>query len=242
MNQADFSSYEKSCFVYRDNKPERLTIRNYREDDIEALIRIQRECFPPPYPSELWWNREQLLNHLRRFPQGMLCAEIGGAVVGSLTTMIASIDLTAPDRLRHTWAEMTDNGYIGTHAPDGNTLYVVDIGVSPSARGLGLGKQMLQAAYELVVELGLDRLLGGARMPGYGRAAAELTPEEYVEAVLSGERRDPVVGFLLRCGRLPVAVARDYLDDEESAGCALLMEWRNPFRHSADVRPDAFPL
>jgi len=217
--------YEKSCYVFRNGHPEHLRIRNYTEQDIEALIDIQRECFPPPYPSELWWNREQLIQHIERFPAGALCAEVDGRLVGSLTTMITPFD---PAHTEHGWAEMTDNGYIGTHDAAGDTLYVVDISVSPAARGLGLGKQMLQSAYELVIALGLTRLLGGGRMPGYGAVQHEVTPERYVDDVLHGRRRDPVIGFLLHCGRTPLAVVPDYLDDEESANHALLMEWRNP--------------
>lgn len=217
--------YEKNGYVFRDGKPESLRIRNYAEHDVEDLIELQRECFPPPYPSELWWDREQLLRHIERFPAGALCAEVNGKLVGSLTTMITSFD---PEHAVHNWAEMTDNGYIGTHDAEGDTLYVVDISVSPAARGLGLGKQMLQSAYELVVALGLKRLLGGGRMPGYGAVQNEVTPERYVEDVVQGRRRDPVIGFLLHCGRTPLAVVPDYLDDQESADYALLMEWRNP--------------
>ncbi|GGN99725.1 GNAT family N-acetyltransferase [Saccharibacillus kuerlensis] len=217
--------YDKKCYVFRDDLPEKLRIRSYTENDIEALIDIQRECFPPPYPSELWWNRDQLLRHMERFPAGALCAEVDGRLVGSLTTMITSFN---PKHPNHNWAEMTDNGYIGTHDPNGDTLYVVDISVSPSARGLGLGKQMLQSAYELVVGLGLERLLGGGRMPSYGAVHPEVTPEQYLDDVLHGRRRDPVIGFLLHCGRTPLTVVPDYLEDEESANHAVLMEWRNP--------------
>lgn len=220
-------TYEKTCYVFREGRPEKLRIRNYVESDIEALIEIQRQCFPPPYPPELWWNRDQLLQHMERFPSGALCAEVNGRLVGSLTTMITDFD---PSHAHHSWANMTDKGYIGTHDPTGDTLYVVDISVSPAARGLGLGKQMLQSAYELVIALGLKRLLGGGRMPGYGAVRSEVTPEDYVEDVLQGRRRDPVIGFLLHCGRTPLAVVPDYLDDEESANYALLMEWRNPLR------------
>ncbi|CAM3564683.1 MULTISPECIES: GNAT family N-acetyltransferase [Saccharibacillus] len=217
--------YEKTGYVFREGRPQQLRIRNYGPADIQGLIAIQRECFPPPYPSELWWNREQLLRHMEIFPVGALCAEVEGRLVGSLTTLIASFD---PKQAQHSWSDMTDNGYIGTHDPFGNTLYVVDISVSPAARGLGLGKQMLQSAYELVVGLGLARLLGGARMPGYGAVRSQLTPEAYVDDVLHGRRRDPVIGFLLHCGRTPMSVVTDYLDDPESADHALLMEWRNP--------------
>jgi len=35
--------------------------------------------------------------------------------------------------------------------------------------------------------------------------------------------------FLLRCGRTPVKLVENYLEDEESHNYAMLMEWRNPF-------------
>jgi hypothetical protein len=84
--------------------------------------------------------------------------------------------------------------------------------------------------YDVVVHLGLDRLLGGGRMPGFHIHAEKMTPEQYAEKVMSGELRDPVISFLLRSGRTPVAVVPDYLEDEESLNYALLMEWRNPFK------------
>jgi len=56
-----------------------------------------------------------------------------------------------------------------------------------------------------------------------------MTAEEYLARVVAGELHDPVIGFLLRCGRVPVGVAADYLEDEESCNYAALMEWRNPF-------------
>lgn len=66
-------------------------------------------------------------------------------------------------------------------------------------------------------------------MPGYGRFADQMTPEEYLERVVKGEVKDPVITFLMRCGRTPVKVVADYLEDEESRNYATLMEWKNPF-------------
>lgn len=67
-------------------------------------------------------------------------------------------------------------------------------------------------------------------MSGYHRHADAISPEQYVAAVVAGELRDPVISFLLRCGRTPVAIVPDYLEDEESLNYGLLMEWRNPFK------------
>ncbi|WP_438444823.1 GNAT family N-acetyltransferase [Gorillibacterium sp. sgz5001074] len=209
-----------------DGSPRKTVIRTYGEADFDELIRIQSECFPPPFPEELWWNKEQLSNHIRLFPEGALCVEVEGRLAGSMTGLRVRFD---PSRPEHTWAEITDEGYIRNHDPEGETLYIVDISVSPEYRKLGLGKWLMQSMYEVTVQLGAKRLLGGGRMSGYHLVADRMTPEAYLTEVLAGREKDPVLTFLLRCGRTPVAVAHGYLEDEESRNNAVLMEWRNPF-------------
>jgi ribosomal protein S18 acetylase RimI-like enzyme len=218
--------YSKRLIVFEGDRPVPALIRQYKEQDFEALIDVQREAFPPPFPSELWWNREQLANHVRLFPEGAMCVEAEGEIAGSMTGLIVDFD---PAHAAHTWEAVTDSGYIRNHNPTGNTLYVVDICIRPKHRKLGLGKWLMQSMYEVVVQLGLERLLGGGRLPGYSKVAHEMTAERYVKEVMSGKLKDPVMTFLLRCGRLPLAVVPGYLEDEESLGYAALMEWRNPF-------------
>lgn len=218
--------YRKELYVFKENKPVHAVIRNYTLEDIQGLIRIQKESFPPPFPSELWWNEAQIINHVMLFQEGALCVEMDGELVASMTGLIVDFH---PDNPDHTWEEITDNGYIKNHNPHGNTLYVVDISVRPDYRKYGLGKWLMQSMYEVVVQLGLERLLGGGRMPGYNRVADEWTPERYLEEVTKGTVQDPVVTFLLRCGRTPIRVIPNYLDDKESLNFATLMEWKNPF-------------
>ncbi|MGZ9584544.1 GNAT family N-acetyltransferase [Paenibacillus marinisediminis] len=216
----------QQMYVFHEHKPILITIRSYNENDIDALIDIQRECFPPPFPEELWWNEAQIRNHVRLFPDGALCVEFDGTLIGSMTGLLMKSE---GHTVHLPWAEVTDNGYIGTHRVDGDTLYVVDISVRPQYRACGIGRILMQAMYQVVVHHRLTRLLGGGRMPGYYKVNDRMTPEQYVSAVLKGELRDPVITFLLRCGRTPVEVIHNYLDDEESCNCGLLMEWRNPF-------------
>lgn len=218
--------YRKELYVFDQDRPVPAVIRGYREEDFADLIRIQQESFPPPFPPELWWNEEQLHNHVSLFPEGALCVEANGEIAGSMTGLLVRFD---PERPGHRWEDMTDGGYIRNHDPEGDTLYVVDICVRPSFRKLGLGKWLMFSMYETVVRLGARRLLGGGRMPGYRKFAAEMTAERYVEAVVKGELKDPVITFLLRCGRTPVSVAANYLEDEQSCHYGVLMEWRNPF-------------
>lgn len=220
-------SYRSEFYVFDDGKPLPAVIRNYKTNDFDELIQIQAECFPPPFPSELWWNKEQLTNHTTLFPEGSLCMEIDGELAGSLTGLLVDFDPAHP---QHTWDEVTDSGYIRNHQPDGNTLYIVDISVRPKFRKLGLGKLMMQAMYHLVIQKDLDRLLGGGRMPGYHKYATTLSAEQYVNEVVKGEMKDPVITFLLKCGRTPLTIVENYLDDAESHNYAVLMEWKNPFK------------
>ncbi|MGO4886635.1 GNAT family N-acetyltransferase [Anaerobacillus sp. MEB173] len=218
--------FRKELYVFKDERPFPAVIRNYKKEDFSSLIQIQEESFPPPFPSELWWNSEQLLNHVNLFPEGALCMEIDGEIVASMTSLIVNFDSSHSE---HSWEEITDNGYITNHNPNGNTLYVVDIGVRPAYRKYGLGKWLMQSMYEVVINLNLERLLGGGRIPGYQKVAHKLTAEQYLDEVVKGNLKDPVITFLLRCGRTPVKVVADYLDDEESHNYGALMEWRNPY-------------
>lgn len=221
--------YRKELYLYQQGTPTKAIVRNYMKKDFDQLIEIQRECFPPPFPSDLLWNEEQLTNHITLFPEGALCIEIDGEVVGSMTGLLVDFDPNH-NHSQHTWEEITDSGYIRTHNSTGNTLYVVDISVKPAYRKLDLGKLLMQSMYDVVIHKDLDRLLGGGRMPGYHRVSEELSPQDYLNKIISGTLSDPVISFLLRCGRMPVTLVENYLEDEESHNYGVLMEWRNPFK------------
>lgn len=219
--------YYKQQYAFREGTPVKVTVRNYTVKDFDELILLQKESFPPPFPPELLWVPEHLQNHLKLYPEGALCVEVDGQLAGSVTGLRMNYHDNDPD---HTWEDVTGGGDISPHVPDGNTLYVVDLCVRPAFRKLDLGKLLLQGLYERVVEDGLDRLLGGARISGYHNYADVATPEEYIERVLRGEWKDPVITFMLRSGRTPVRIIKNYLEDEESHNMAMLMEWRNPFK------------
>ncbi|KAA0546709.1 GNAT family N-acetyltransferase [Bacillus sp. BGMRC 2118] len=222
------SFYYKELFVFDKQLPKKAIIRNYTSNDFDALIQVQKESFPPPFPSELWWNNEQLHNHVSLFPEGALCVEIDGMICGSMTGL--KVNYKRGDL--HTWDEVTDSGYITNHQSDGNALYIVDICVMPQYRKYGLGKWLMQSMYETVVNLDLDLLLGGGRLPGYHKFAKDMNIETYVQNILTGEIYDPVITFLLKCGRTPVGIIPGYLEDAESHNYGLLMQWKNPFKES----------
>jgi ribosomal protein S18 acetylase RimI-like enzyme len=219
--------YRKECFVFQKEKPVLAAVRNYEEKDFDALIAVQKESFPPPFPPDLWWGKAQLSSHIAHYPEGALCVEINEEIAGSITGLLVDFNSEQPE---HSWKEMTGNGYIHSHNPEGKTLYIVDICVKPAYRQLQLGKLLMHSMYERVVYDELERVLGGGRMPGYHRHSDDLSPKQYIKRVINGDLRDPVITFLLRCGRMPVCLIPNYLEDEESHNYALLMEWKNPFQ------------
>lgn len=197
-------------------------IRCYTEADADALIRIQRECFPPPFPAALLWSRAQIASHAEHFPEGALVAEVAGEAVGSATCTRRRFDPLHP---RHTWAEAADDGWIRTCDAHGDTLYGIDIAVRPAWRGQGVARALYQARFALVRRLGLARFQAGSRISGYHLHAQRLDPVAYLAEVVAGRLSDPVLSPQLRAGLRPVCVLPDYLSDADSLDNAVLMEW-----------------
>lgn len=104
--------YHKELYVFDGNRPVPAVIRNYGPEDFPGLIAVQQESFPPPFPPELWWNTEQLGNHVRLFPEGALCIEVNGEIAGSMTGLLVKNESVQPGHA-HTWEEVTDGGISG---------------------------------------------------------------------------------------------------------------------------------
>jgi ribosomal protein S18 acetylase RimI-like enzyme len=203
-----------------------INIRPYTLEDYDQLLDVQKEAFPPPFPEDLWWSREQIESHVTTFPEGALLAEIDGTVVGSATSL-----LIAFDGKPHTWDDVADNGYIkGSHQPNGDSLYGIDLCVRPSYRGKGIAQTLYAARKETVRKLGLSRFLAGCRIPNYKEYSDELDVKTYVKAVQQGDIKDLVLTFMLKQGLTPLQVLPNYLEDDESSNYAVLVEWKNDKR------------
>ena len=201
-----------------------VTIRPYQIADAEALMAVQRLCFPPPFCESLLWTPAQLASHIQHCSEGALCAVSDGMIIGSATAHRIHFD---PTHAQHTWAEASADGWLSNHDPHGDTLYGVDIAVAPAWRGHGVAPLLYQARYDLVRRWKLKRFLAGSRLAGLHRHP-DLEPEIYADGVVAGRFNDPVITPQLRAGLTAVAVVRGYLHDVDARDCALLMQWQNP--------------
>ncbi|MGE0321071.1 MAG: GNAT family N-acetyltransferase, partial [Polyangiaceae bacterium] len=210
-----------------------VLLRTMRETDIDALIALNKLCFPSMVEQNVVWNRGQLSNHLRLFPEGQLVVEKDGVVVGAASSLI--VHMGRDPYRQHTYSGVTDGGFFHNHDPQGDTLYGADVYVHPELQGSGLGRVLYEARRELCKRLNLRRILAGGRMYGYHEVASELTPEEYVASVEEGKRRDLVLSFQLREGFIVRGILKNYIRDPLSHNSATLIEWQNPdFKPSED--------
>lgn len=199
-------------------------IRTMRDDDFAAIQEIGRLVYPHEEP----YTTVELAEHNAVFPQGQFVAEHRptASVAGvHFTLRLAFEDFHIDDP----WDVLTDHGLFDDDNPNGHTLYGADVFVSPAHQHHGLAHALTDATRALVVEENLWRMVGGSRLPGYGKVAATLTAETYVAEVVAGRRFDPVLSLHIKDGWSVVRPIRGYMQhDPESANCAAVIQWVNP--------------
>ncbi|UTR14146.1 GNAT family N-acetyltransferase [Salipaludibacillus sp. LMS25] len=204
----------------------RIVVRTIKRDDIENIIQLSKMSFPNMEP----WKRSHLMSHLEMFPEGQFCVEIEGQIIGSCSSLIINFDEYDD---QHTWDEITDDGYITNHDPDGYNLYGIEVAVHPDFRRMKIGRRLYEARKELAREMNLKSIIIGGRIPNYRKHAQDLTPRQYVEEVIHHNIYDPVLTFQIMNGFTLKRINRNYLiDDKASMEYATLMEWNN-----VDYRP-----
>jgi len=201
-----------------------IQVRNTLPRDFDSITELTRSVYSGAPP----WTRAQLESHVRVFPEGQFVAiEQSGRVVG----MAASVVIHWDDYdFAGSWRDFTDGGMFTNHDPEkGRTLYGAEVMVDPTLQKHGIGSMLYKARRQLAERLGLRRIRAAARLRGYHRYAATMTPERYAELVSSDEIHDPTLSFQLKHGFKILGVVQGYLrHDEESRGHAAVIEWRNP--------------
>ena len=200
-----------------------LAVRAARSSDVPRLVAMNHAAYPELVEENVVWNEAQLRMHLARFPEGQLVAETGGTVVGAISTFI--VPRGRDPLAQHTWLAITDNGTFSSHDPGGDTLYLADIYVDPTAWRGGVGATLYAALRRLCSELSLRRVVAGGRLWGYHAHAERMTPEEYVADVLAGRLTDRVLGSQIKAGFVVRGILVGYLNDPRSRDYATLLEW-----------------
>ena len=199
----------------------RIVVRPLRVEDFDALVAMQRLCFPG-MPN---WTREHVQSQIETFPEGQLCVEYEGELVASASCLIVDFDRYSE---WHNWKEISDNGFIRNHTPHGDTLYGIEIMVHPECRGMRLSRRLYDERKRLARERNLARIVIAGRIPGYHRHADRMPAREYVEEVMSKALYDPVLTAQVANGFDLKGLIPNYLPtDQDSRGYATFLEWTN---------------
>lgn len=209
-----------------DQFEQKLTARRLRLDDFEAIVAMQKRCFPG-MPT---WTREHVESQIEHFPDGQIGIEYDGKLVASSCSLIVDYDLCSD---WHDWKAVADAGYIRNHDDGGDVLYGIEIMVDPDYRGMRLARRLYTERKKLARERNLEAIVIGGRIPGYQPHSEEMSAHEYAKKVADKTLYDPVLTTQLANGFELKQLIADYLpNDEDSAGWATHMEWVN-----VDYRP-----
>ena len=203
------------------------------------LVELNGSAYPDLIEEGVVFSEEQLRAHVERFAAGQIVAELGGVLVGAISSFIPPANINPLGR--HTWLGMTDGGFYSRHDPAGRTLYLADIYVAPRFWGKGVSQRLYAALLVLCRELGLDHVVAGGRLWGFSEVADRMTAREYVDSVLRGTRRDHVLNSQLRAGFVVRGLLKNYLHDWRSRNWATLLELPNPDRIATRAQKDWAP-
>lgn len=197
-------------------------IRNSRLEDADRLVELARLVFNPP---EIAFTKENFRNQIETFPEGQICIEYQGAIIGSCSSVIVNIE-DYPKQ--HTLQVISDNGNIQNHNVNGKYLYGIDVIVHPDFRQMNNGKRLYEARKQVCKKLNLQSIIFGGRIPHYHKYAGTMAVEEYVDNVINSKIYDPVLSFQLKNGFQFKHIMPNYLPtDSESMYYATFMEWKN---------------
>ena len=214
----------------------KLEVREAMAADIDGIVRLVHKVYTA-MPS---YNAAMIKSHIHHFAEGVFVALFQGEVVGYTASFRIGEEALKP----HTWDEICGAGLASRHDPEGEYLYGMEVCVDPQHRGYRIGQRFYDRRKQLCQELGLRGIVFGGRIPTFSRRRRQYpTIEEYIDAVRSGQARDPVLSFQLRNGFEVLGAIKGYLTvDEPSGGYGIHLIWRNPLLDAHPATADEPPL
>ncbi|MBD1565088.1 bifunctional GNAT family N-acetyltransferase/carbon-nitrogen hydrolase family protein [Vibrio sp. S12_S33] len=202
----------------------RLTLRVIDTSDYSELAALMDLVFHDVGGS---WPRMTIMDLVHQFPDGQICIEDDGRIVGAALTIKVDYNRMS---LPHVYTDIINENNVIQHKTSGDALYGLDVFVHPDYRGLRLGRRLYEARKELCRSNNLKAILAGGRIPGYAKHAKEMKVAEYIEKIKRRELHDPILSFQLANDFDVKRIMRHYLpEDDSSQGYATLLEWDNFF-------------
>ena len=199
-----------------------VALRNAHVSEAASLAAIEAACWPAAMAAD----EECFQGRLDTYPEGQWVAERQGASIGVATAQRITAEFFHAGPA--TYDRLTDGGsFRNSHAADGDVFQLISVSVPPEARGLRLGRRLVDREIAFGRSLpGVRRIIGFTRPAGF-RDYADMSIEEYVALRRDDDRyADPVLEFHLGSGARLVSIHPDYRPaDEEAGGYGILIEY-----------------
>lgn len=180
---------------------------------------LQAIVFPTLSKDELI-TEEKYKKHLEIFPEGQFVVLDGDKVIASSTTLRQNYH-----KGPHTFLEISDNLWLGTHDPNADWIYGLDMSVHPHYQGKGIGREIYNARQNLAKRLGCKGQMTAGMPIDFDKVKDQMTILEYCNKLMKGEIIDSTVTAQTKCGFILIEPLLEYLDDSRSGNCAILMFW-----------------
>ena len=148
-----------------------IVLRPLTMADFDDLIELSLACFPTLDP----WTRANVENQLATWPDSQIGLFFDDRMVASCAHVIVH---SADYSDWSDWREMSDDGNIRNHDPEGDTLYGIEIQVRPEFRGRRLSRRLYDARKDLCRRLNLSAMMIGGRIPGFAAVQHALTARQ----------------------------------------------------------------
>ncbi|KHE90241.1 MAG: Carbon-nitrogen hydrolase [Candidatus Scalindua brodae] len=205
----------------------KLKVRNLNVADYDEIQPIMQQAYSGIVGA---WTQDEILRLLTIFPDGQICIEDKGSVVGAALTLI--VDYSNVEDY-HSYEDIVSDGMFSKNDMEGDYLYGIDVFIHKEYRGMRLGRRLYDARKELCEKLNLKGIIVGGRIPGYSKYAHDLSPDQYVDKVRKREIVDQVLTFQLSNDFHPKRAIRNYMpEDTYSKSFAVLLEWNNIYYES----------
>jgi len=186
------------------------------------MAEIEATCWPLAIADDEACYRSRIETYV----QGQWLAERDGKLLGIASAQRISSEFLTAGPATH--VRLTDSGsFRKSHSPDGDVFQLISVSVLPSARGLRLGRRMVDHEIAFARNLaGIRRIIGFTRPAGYHKHA-DMPIEEYAaQRRANGECLDPVLQFHLGGGAKMVSIHPGYRPaDTEAGGYGILIEY-----------------
>ncbi len=151
-----------------------FNIRSLSKKDLTQIMAVERSAWEPEWQA----SKDKFAARIKTFPKGAIGIFSKGQLAGVTTSMMFDFDIKELPGFQKPWEEITGDGYINTHNPKGNALYIVSVAVHEDFQGQGLGTELVVAQKDLARRKKLDFVVLGARMPGFREYLTKKYPSQ----------------------------------------------------------------